>query len=198
MLDELISQIKQERYGLDLHGIFDIESFENFDIVTTCSASGLLVDRILSFKAEDDAIANVYSKLSGDGCTILVSSNGIAKPVIFLKQKMHEHTQLNNCFRLGVLLHELGHADDMIRGINYKSGQAIDLARAEAHAEVFCLRRLNSLKNPYAEIARNIFARRLAKMNGKNPLKTAIYNEVISQMSRKKIALWASKSVVSG
>lgn len=185
--------------GLDIHGIFDVDIIDNLDIYEACRSFGLEIEEVIGFKPEDEEDAERYQRQSdvqSAGVTILTSIGGEIKPLIFIKRVIVDHDDLNDLARYGITLHELGHADDMIRGINCKRGELIALDKSEAHAEVFCLRQLNNRKDPISELTRNLFARRLFNMNGRDPLKKRIYDEVIKVMSRRKIATWASKSML--
>ncbi|KPG99425.1 hypothetical protein AEQ67_09815 [Pseudomonas sp. RIT-PI-q] len=183
--------------GLDIHGVYEIDTLEGFDIREACRSHGLEIEEVKGFESEDEADAVRYqqSEILHAGVTILVKIGGLLKPVIFIKREMSNYASLNEYVRYGITLHELGHADDMIRGINYQDGKSISLDKAEAYAEVFCLRRLNGNKDPVSEMTRNLFAKRLCNMNGKDPLKRRVYEEAMTMMSRGKVATWASKSI---
>lgn len=194
MIKELIDTAMRERCGLDLHGIFEMDKLDGLNVKEACNQRGLHVTEVISFGGSDDSISAEYVTQSGAGFTTLVSVMGVEKPVIFVQKVLIEHSGINDLSRYGIILHELGHADDMIRGGNYRKGQPVDLAKVEAYAEVFCLRRLNKAKDEISELVRNMFAKRLVSMNGQSPLKTAIYKEAVSQMSRGKLATWAAKA----
>lgn len=184
--------------GLDIHGVYEVDTFESFDIREACRSYGLKIEEIKGFESEDQADAVRYqqqSEMLHAGVTTLVKIGGLLKPLIFVKRFTSDYANLNEYIRYGISLHELGHADDMIRGINYQDGKSISLDKAEAYAEVFCLRRLNGNKDPVSELTRNLFAKRLCSMNGKDPLKRRIYEEAMKMMSRGKVAMWASKSI---
>jgi hypothetical protein len=184
--------------GLDIHGVYEVDTLEGFDIREACRSYGLEIEEIRGFESENEADAVRYhqqAQMQHAGVTTLVKIGGLLKPLIFVKRVLADDARLNECFRYGIALHELGHADDMIRGVNYQDGRAISLDRAEAYAEVFSLRRLNGNKDPLSELTRNLFAKRLCNMNGKDPLKKRIYDEAMKIMSRGKVATWASKSI---
>lgn len=200
LLKSVIAANLEGHCGLDIHGILDVDTVDDLDIHEACKGYGLEIEEVIGFMPEDEEDATRYqqqSDVQNAGFTVLVSIGGILKPLVFIKRVIVDHDRLNVLARYGITLHELGHADDMIRGINCKQGELIALDKAEAHAEVFCLRQLNKKKDPVSELTRNLFAKRLVNMNGRDPLKKRIYEEVIKVMSRGKIATWASKSMLN-
>lgn len=197
MIKDLIDEILRSRCGLDLHGVFVVDSLGGHDVREACRLAGLDVDEVQSFTGDSEASTAYYQSLKGDGYTSLVSVSGVTKPVIFVQQTLAEDELLSDHLLLGVILHELGHADDMIQGHNFGANGPMNLAKAEAYAEVFCLRKLNASKDGSSQFARNLVAKRVFTMKGKGALKSATYDEVIKVTSRKKLALWA-KDVPSG
>ena len=197
MIEDMVQRIVSGRCGLDLHGVFEVAAIAGLDVVAECRARGVKADKAIAFDVEDQVLADQYqqSQFHASGLTTLIVAGAQAKPVVFVKQSVTDDKRFDRLLRYGLVLHELGHANDMIKGVNFRKGSPVSLQAAEAYAEVFCLRRLNDTKDEMSEVTRNLFAARLCRMNGAGTFKQGIYDAAIQQMSRGKLSKWASKAI---
>lgn len=195
----LIQSIIDTRLGQNVHGVyFSDASFDTMDVRSVAAADGIRIDDVISFRANDEQ-GDIYtnSGVQAAGFTTLVTINGITKPIIFVKASAIGDVRFDEFLRLGTIIHELGHAEDMNNGVNYRQDGSVDLAGAEAYAEVYCLRNLNQSKAPMCLFTKGLFAKRLLGFKEKSLLHSAIYERVISAISEKKLKLW-SKVVPKG
>lgn len=182
--------------GLDIHGVFTVEDVDVSDR-ELFQQHGLEFEEIVSFVSDNETEATNYkqhSEVQNSGVTILARIGGLLKPTIFIKRVMIDHAGMDDLARYGITLHELGHAEDMILGVNLRKGEPFSLAKAEAYAEVFCLRQLNKRKEDISIMTRDVFAKRLLKMNEADAFKKSIYAEAIKKIRREKLVRWARKA----
>jgi hypothetical protein len=139
---------KRTRIVKRLVGIFEISEeqfrlgFDNLPL-----AVGLHGYSIVQYLTEYDNTLRGDEPLLSAGCTIALRNQyGKIAPVVFVvKSELPigdgrglRHPLFRDSLRLLVLLHELGHADDISKGINYDHDQLhVDLAAAEAYAHGF-------------------------------------------------------------
>lgn len=116
---------------------------------------------------KDDDLA--HESVKGTGSTVGTrTANGRIVPVVFVRKEVDpdgdakEHTEtLSYMIRLIVLLHELGHAEDMIKEKNFNHAQTTtDLIEAEAYAHQFAV---NYAKRRNYRIALNYYLDNLDK-----------------------------------
>lgn len=89
---------------------------------------------------------------TGAGYTVAVRDQyGKPRPIIFLRQDVNaspanveeeqNHPDFEAVVKLLVLMHELGHADDIAKSVNYNhENKSLDLVSAEAYAHAFVCR----------------------------------------------------------
>ncbi|WP_323168315.1 hypothetical protein [Pseudomonas atacamensis] len=183
--------------GLDIHGVYTVDTIDVSEN-ELFQQHGLAVEEVVAFLPDNATEAACYrdqSEVQNAGVTILVKIGGLLKPAIFLRRVMNDHAGMDDLARYGITLHELGHAEDMILGVNLRKGEPFSLAKAEAYAEVFCLRQLNKRKEDISIMTRDVFAKRLLKMNEADAFKKSIYAEAIKKIRREKLVRWARKAM---
>ena len=196
VIQSLIAANLAGNCGLDIHGVFTVESVDIGER-ELFQQHGLEFEEIVGFVPDNETEAASYkqqSEVQNAGVTILARIEGLLKPAIFIKRVMADHAGVNDLARYGITLHELGHAEDMILGVNLRKGEPFSLAKAEAHAEVFCLRQLNKRKEDVSIMTRDVFAKRLLKMSGADAFKKSIFAEAIKKIRREKLVRWARKA----
>lgn len=193
---DFVNDKLKDNCGLDIHGVYEVVGVAGKDARTLGLQLGIQIDEVLGF-ATNDPEAETYRNygFQASGLTSLVTIGGITKPIVFIEQQMLEHVEFNALVKYGVSRHELGHAKDMILGVSLKAGMDVNLAKAEAYAERFCLQRLDGEHDPISDSARNIFAKRLYLMRGKEGIKGRIFQEVVKRIDGGKISKWASLAI---
>jgi hypothetical protein len=131
-----------------LVGVFEVPQ-EQFALPyeELLASLGLADYTIVRYAAEYDSAPGGDEPITGTGCTIALRNvYGKIVPAVFVRQDVQavgetsqpQHPQFADAIRLLVLLHELGHADDISKGINYDHETLwVDLPAAEAYAHAF-------------------------------------------------------------
>jgi hypothetical protein len=138
-----------------LVGIFEVSQAAFARPENLPAAVGLEGYSLVQYEAQYDNSVSFSpdQPTSGAGCTMAVRNPyGKIVPVVFVRADVNaigdrgqitkkKHPQFDDLVRLTVLLHELGHADDIAKGINYDhAALKIDLPSAEAYAHRFVCR----------------------------------------------------------
>ncbi len=131
-----------------LVGIFEVaeEQFRR-NLEDLLASVGLSAYSVVRYTSEYENKPGGDEPISGTGCAVAVQNvYGKIVPVVFVQKDVksvgeeseEEHPQFSDSVRLLVLLHELGHADDISKGINYDHRElTVDFAEAEAYAHAF-------------------------------------------------------------
>ncbi len=144
-----------------LVGIFEVsEEVFGLELKKLVVAVGLDGYQPLFYNAEHDNTIRSDGPISGTGCAVALRNvYGNVVPAVFVREGVasvgeadeqpgETHPQFADSIRLLVLFHELGHADDISKGLNYDHDKLIiDLAAAEAYAHDFVCRQC--MKNSY-------------------------------------------------
>ena len=137
-----------------LKGIYELndDSFYNLTLEKKLDHIGLIGHSIVYYDCEHDYErehhADAAAKGTGSASAVLDSSGNI-RPIIFLRDRVDvderdEESDENikievaHAIQILVLLHELGHADDIAKGINFNHDErTLDLIGAEVYAHRF-------------------------------------------------------------
>ncbi len=152
---------KRAAFIKHLVGVFEVaEAQFQLGLEGLLLAAGLGDYSGVLYTSDYDNTGSRDQPISGTGCAIAVRDiYGRIRPVVFVcsdVQSIEEngeanegnHPQFADSVRLLVLIHELGHADDISKGINYDHEQLkIDLGAAEAYAHSFVCK--HAQKNNY-------------------------------------------------
>jgi hypothetical protein len=140
------------------------------------AAVGLEGYSLVQYAAQyDNSIpASPEEPISGAGCTMaLRDPYGKIVPVVFVRADVcavdrhgemaeNRHPQFDDLVRLAVLLHELGHADDIAKGVNFNhAALEIDLPAAEAYAHAFVCRQA---RRNYYPLLLNLYLENVERM----------------------------------
>lgn len=94
---------------------------------------------------KEDYIQHARSKGNFAGHVTILSDGRQARPVVFVMRPPnmpkidHEHGWM-----MGVLFHELGHVDDISRGVHLRMDACVDITAAEVHAHRYACERFIS------------------------------------------------------
>lgn len=135
-----------------LVGIYELEDEEFYDLTTEQKLTALRLSGMsnLLYDCEYDNEAGTIGRTaSGTGyaAPLRVDGQGV-RPIIFLRRRVEVDSgsdvdagmrnEVAATTRLVVLLHELGHAEDIERGVNFDHATLkLDLVSAEAYAHRF-------------------------------------------------------------
>lgn len=160
-----------------LVGIFEVPKAQfDLDREELLRRVGLADYSLVRYATEYETEVCRQEPISGAGCTVAVRNvYGRIQPVVFVRSDVEAvglapelaeaaDPQFLDSIRLLVLMHELGHADDISKGINFDHKQlSIDLAGAEAYAHRFVCKhaRRSNYPSPLTMYLENID--RLAK-----------------------------------
>ena len=145
-----------------LVGIYQVPKAQFCQHVDELLASVGLGDySVVVYQTQHDSSQRGDEPIVGTGFTVAVRNvYGKTVPVVFVRDDVgpvagetdNEQTpQFADSVRLLVLLHELGHADDISKGINYDhAALTIDFAGAEAYAHAFVCK--HAQRNNYARL----------------------------------------------
>ena len=113
------------------------------------ASAGLGHYRVVRYTSEYDNTPSGSEPISGTGCAVAVRDvYGRIAPVVFVRSDVQSvgdgnktidehHPQFGDSVRLLVLMHELGHADDIAKGVNYDHKELkINFAAAEAYTRM--------------------------------------------------------------
>lgn len=131
-----------------LVGVFEVDSRLNLQDQETIDHLGL-GDRykVLYFDTLTDDGYSSYKpaatgNLSMGGYTQAVTDAKGERRIVVSMKRHREKPHLSDLANLGLFLHELGHVDDITRGLNLVFDRNADLEAAELHAHEFACRRL--------------------------------------------------------
>jgi hypothetical protein len=145
-----------------LVGVFEVPEAEfEKPIDELLGVVGLDGYTVVKYTADHDNKVTNDKPSSGAGCAVAIRDvYGKIAPAVFVKSEVvsvskvtgevstEVHPQFDATVRLLLLLHELGHANDISRAINYDhTNLKIDLAAAEAYAHEFVCKQAQ--KNNY-------------------------------------------------
>ena len=98
------------------------------------------------------------------GHVSMVRKGDEERPVVFLLAKYPaSEKNLRSASLLGELVHELGHVDDIVNGVNLRHGIEIDTSAAEEYAHHFACNRIMAISEDADSFARRVLRRHLAE-----------------------------------
>ena len=145
-----------------LVGIFEVTDEQlRLNLDELLLAVGLDGYSVVRYKSDHDNTVGGDKPFSGTGCAVAVRNvYGKVVPVVFVGSDVQsvsnsgeiseeKNPEFEAAIQLLVLLHELGHADDISKSINYDhNALKVDLAGAEAYAHEFVCKQAQ--KNNYS------------------------------------------------
>ena len=143
-------RLKHEMLTRSLVGIYELDD-DSFNLSLTDKLESLELNdlAIVEYESEFDSSTN-ESGVKGTGVTCIVQdTSGNVRPIVFLRERVSlspasdegdaEHAkEISFAIRVLILLHEVGHAEDISRGINFDHVQRrMDRINAEVYAHSF-------------------------------------------------------------
>lgn len=197
---DLLDELRETHLGVEIHSINNIPNDKiPSPLEEHLTELGVPYDEVIYFTPTEDAEHNtVYGQhICAAGATSFFLKNGVASPIIFMnssigKLKNIENSELENIFKYIFLIHEIGHAEDFNKQINFHHAtRTVDLVSAEAYADVFTLKYLKSSKNPAVKLARNFYCKNILANTEGNEFYRAVFNKIKKSVLESKIREWA-------
>lgn len=200
IFDDLLKELRETHLGVNVHSIHHIPSDQMLSPVEErLTELGISYDEVIYFTpTEDDERSTSYGQhICAAGTTSFFLKNGSANSTIFMNSNIgkltnSEGSELENIFKYIFLIHEIGHAEDFDKQINFhRATRKVDLVSAEAYADVYTLKYLKSSKSPAMKIARKYYCKNMLENKANNEFCKAVFNKVKKSFLESKIREWA-------
>ncbi|MNF80956.1 hypothetical protein D3C84_632100 [compost metagenome] len=197
---DLLEELRKTHLGVNIHSIHNIPSDQMLSPVEERLAElGIPYDEVIYFTpTEDEEHNTVYGQhICAAGATSFFLKDGTANSTIFMngnigKLTNTEDSELENILKYIFLIHEIGHAEDFNKQINFHhTTRKVDLVSAEAYADIFTLKHLKSSKNPAMKLARKYYCKNILANTASNEFYKAVFTKVKKSFLESKVREWA-------
>lgn len=196
-LDDLYAEISEGVLGIKSTSASLLNKKEfNLEAEEALRLSGLDFDHILTSEVPGNELhlaGNYGGGVDVRGYTVLYKKNDLRRSAVFILDE--GESVISGVYKIISLLHELGHAYDFEKCINFdKEGVVSSLVRAEVYAEVFALKWLDRYKDsPVHRFVKSQYASALLFRKNASPFYCEVHKGINVYFTDKRINKWRIK-----
>lgn len=196
---ERLEEVRKTCLGVNVHSIHQSTGDQiSLPIEDRLIDLGISYDEVIYFTPSGGEAHNIsHEQHDAAGVTSFFIKDGVAHSVIFINGEIGkltntEGSEYEDLLKYIFLIHEIGHADDFSKQINFKHvTREVNLISSEAYADVFALRHLKSSAGQGFKLARGAYCKNMLANRVKSEFYRRVFDEVTRKFLESKIREWA-------